>query len=544
VGTTIIGKRRVVVALFVILLAPASLASATPPGADTVAAAYPDGVSGFTTGATLTQYSLDWWGDRGAVASGRNLLANSTGLVNQHLHGFGGIYPIGRNGAEDWTALDDRFNRALAGFDNVVLTACCVPAYMEQSINGAPKEEFAPYWRPKTRYFQDYADVVLETVQRYPNITHIQVWNEMKGFWDLDKNRWDYASYTTLYNTIWNTVKPVRPDIKIGGPYVVLNSYGNDQWFDSTITGPWGTYDKRDLDVITYWLKNKAGADFIAVDGSLFNKDNVEPADPFAAGRQIDDFTTWLRALNPRRFAGADTLPLWWSEFYVDRDRAATADERARANALMTSTMIRMVNAGVATWLVWGPQGDQSGGSFPLGLFTDTRVRGGGQATALHAGQRFFHDHVGPGTALLGSSGSTSAIEVLHTPTGALLVNTANQRRATRFDGRPYSLAPYEVAVVELDGDGTPPSATITQPTGRRFNRGDRITMTVAASDNDRVDRMTVTFDGQTVCTDNRAPWTCTFNAGSRVGRFAVVATAYDATGNAGVDQISLRIRA
>lgn len=57
-------------------------------------------------------------------------------------------------------------------------------------------------------------------------------------------------------------MKAVRPDVQIGGPYIVLNSLDPGRNDSSDISGQWGVADQRSLDVITYWLKNKVGADF------------------------------------------------------------------------------------------------------------------------------------------------------------------------------------------------------------------------------------------------------------------------------------------
>jgi hypothetical protein len=441
--------------LAAVAAAPATARPAT--ASSGLASAETGQVSAFTPGATMTQYSLDPWGNADAVADGKALLESSTGNVAQHLHGFGGVFPVAEDGTEDWTALDRRFLHALDGVEHVVLTACCAPAHMEQPDGDDDPGAYSPYLRPKPEFYQDYADVVLATVERYPNITHIQVWNEMKGFWDPDRNRWDYVAYTNLYNTIWNTVKPARPDIKIGGPYVVLNSYGTPQWFDSTVTGPWGTYDKRDLDVITYWLKNKAGADFIAVDGKIFNRDGVQLVDDFAAAAKFGAFTDWLRALRPKRFIGADTLPIWWSEIYATP--SSNQPGQVEKNAVMTHTVMSLIRSGAATAMIWGPQGDENGDSFPLGMFTDTRVDDGGRPTSFAATQLFVRRHVTPGTPLLDVVSTNRAVSVLATPTGRIMVNTTGRPQVAAIvdrDNRPGNLVsafsyqtldPYEVVI-------------------------------------------------------------------------------------------------
>lgn len=409
--------------------------------------------SQFTTGATLTQYSLDPWGDPAAVAAGRQLLATSTVNVAQHIHGFGGVFAVAEDGTEDWSALDRRF-AALDGIETVVLTACCAPAHMEQAVNGEEPGNYVPYLRPRPDQYQAYADFVLRVVQRYPAITHVQVWNEMKGFWNVQLGRWDYEAYTDFYNTVWNTVKGARPDIQIGGPYVVLNSYGSSPWFISSVAGPWGAYDQRDLDVINYWMLRKEGADFIAVDGKTFNRDGVELVDPFAAAAKFAAFTDWLRSLDPLVYPDADTLPIWWSELYANPTSAQAG--QTEKNAVMSNAWIELVRSGAATALMWGPQGDQVGDSFPLGLFTDTRQVGGGQPTLFHATQQFFNEHVEPETVLQEPTVDNPNLNVLQTAGGRIVVNTTASIQQAVIDGEPHLLTPFQVSIrrFPLDAGG------------------------------------------------------------------------------------------
>ena len=50
------------------------------------------------------------------------------------------------------------------------------------------------------------------------------------------------------------------------GPYTTSagRNYPSDE-----LSGEWGYVDQRLLDAIEYWLGNKAGADFICIDGNL-----------------------------------------------------------------------------------------------------------------------------------------------------------------------------------------------------------------------------------------------------------------------------------
>jgi len=283
-----------------------------------------EGNSRFSTGITFTQHSLDNWGNAEAIARGKALLINSTRIVNQHIMGFGALNPEPSPDDYQFDSIDRRIgktNGSGKAAEIIVLTACCAPDWMKGGTPGSTdwsQIEVAPY----PEHFDDYAELIAEIVKRpeYSNIRYVQVWNEMKGFWDQSRNRWNHESYTELYNKVWDAVKTVRPDIQIGGPYVVLNSFGGSSPFSSEYGGAWGKFDYRDLAVFTYWLKHKKGADFIVADAHIKNRDGVKPVNDFERTTKFADFVAWLRALDEVEYPGARSLPLWYAEWYAMPD--------------------------------------------------------------------------------------------------------------------------------------------------------------------------------------------------------------------------------
>gem|GEM_PF-250329 len=420
-----------------------------PPNATTCA---------FSTGTTLTRDSMDPWGDAAAVARGQTLVLNSTKIVNQHLMAFGATNPEPSPDEYDFSSLIRRIgtsSRLGQEADTIVLTACCAPDWMK---GGNPGEtNWSIEWierRPLTEHFDDFAELVAEAVSHpeLTNITHVQVWNEMKGFWDTEANEWNHKDYTDLYNKIWNAVKAVRRDIKIGGPYVVLGSYGDPtsgegQWFSSPAGGDWGKFDARDLKAVDYWLRNKVGADFITIDAHNTNKDGVHPTDAFARTIKFADSLAWLREHDEAEYPGATTLPVWWAEWYVFTEDPNAS--HAEKNALMATSLSRMIKSGASTALLWGPQGDAAGEMFPLALFNDTRIPGGGQATAFHPTQKMLHDHFPPGTALIDASPDNADVEVLASSTKTMLINTRGSARTVTIRGLTVTLAPFEVRLLD-----------------------------------------------------------------------------------------------
>jgi hypothetical protein len=90
---------------------------------------------------------------------------------------------------------------------------------------------------------------------RYPKIKHVQVWNEMKGYFENGfrpvpskpsrTSGENYKKYTVLYNLVYQAVKSIPSrNVEVGGPYVVMRSFSVDRgWARSALgspTGPWG----------------------------------------------------------------------------------------------------------------------------------------------------------------------------------------------------------------------------------------------------------------------------------------------------------------
>jgi hypothetical protein len=123
--------------------------------------------------------------------------------------------------------------------------------------------------------------------------------------------------------------------------------------------------DQRPLDTVSYWLKHKHGADFIAVDATTGTQDKVVVATPVAATEKFSAIDAWLKTKT--------SLPIWWAESYTP---AKTPKAYATAQA---AAFARMAKDGVAVALQWQPQA--IGGICYGCLYTDTRVPGGGQAT-------------------------------------------------------------------------------------------------------------------------------------------------------------------
>jgi hypothetical protein len=393
----------------------------------------------FTLGITHNQQSADGWGDPRAIDRARAQLTGLDIYQNQHLMGFGALNPEPSPGRYDWDSLDERMALIRETGGTPVITLCCAPDWMKGGKPGTTdwsRLEEAPL----PEHFGDFADLAAATARRYPQVRHYQVWNELKGFYDSDRNDWDYEGYTRLYNDVYDALKKVNPDIQVGGPYVSVDSWSvASQMSDpSTLDGRWGVADRRALDVLQYWLAHAHGADFLTVDGSADTRDRGTITDPVAATRKYEAVSAWIRQRS--------TLPIWWAEFNVPGDT-----ERVWGNqypAVVVVTILRMIAGGANGALLWSPEYDPE---VPLlALWTSTHDRSGGQPTPLAEPMQKLAS-VLAGTLKDPAVSWTTGVGVLRSSTGTLLVNATQRDRTVLVDGVRLIVQPGQVRLLSDD---------------------------------------------------------------------------------------------
>jgi hypothetical protein len=351
-------------------------------------------------GVTHTRNSLDPHHPESARARGAAILANGGAIwQNHHLMGFGTLSPEPTPGEYDWDTLDRRMRLTVQTGGRTVLTLCCAPDWMK---GGAPGRTD---WSrleddPLPEHYDDFAALAAAAVRRYPQIERILVWNELKGFYRSDLNRWDQEGYTAFYNAVYRAVKAVRPEVAVGGPYVVLNSLDAGSPDSSGLRGAWGVVDERALDVIDYWLKYKVGADFVAVDASTKTRGGSRPASVDVGAQKYAAVNQWLRARM--------TLPIWWAEFYPDVPDGAPAGPESSASAAATlAAVAAYAETGARAALLWGPQAHDI--TFAA-LWTDSTARAGGQPTPLTRAWQWLVPRLALGKIEIGRSPTRSLL--------------------------------------------------------------------------------------------------------------------------------------
>ncbi|MHA6625953.1 hypothetical protein ACU61A_11015 [Pseudonocardia sichuanensis] len=385
-------------------------------------------------GVTHTQYSLDDHGPAEARRRGMDILANDSAIwQNHHLMGFGSGNPEPSPGEYDWATLDARMQLTEQTGQRSVLTLCCAPDWMKGGEAGETDWDELES-DPEPEHYGDYAALAAEAVQRYPQVERVMVWNELKGFWNHDEGRWNYEGYTDLYNQVYRAVKDVRPDVLVGGPYVVMISLDPGSEDASSFAGPWGVADQRTLDVVDYWLQNNVGADFLVVDAATDTRQETVPS-PMDGNQKFADVARWLQERSD--------LPIWWAEFYPEVPDGESDEATSPANAaVMLGAVAAMAESGTAGALLWGPQGHSLGSA---ALWTDATEEDGGQPTPLTAAWQFLVPHLAAGDVEIGRSPSRPDLLAFRADDGVVVANLSDAPAELAPGAEP--LQPWQISV-------------------------------------------------------------------------------------------------
>ncbi|MGA4989502.1 xylan 1,4-beta-xylosidase [Nonomuraea bangladeshensis] len=358
-------------------------------------------------------------------------LSQTPMLQNQHIMGFGALNPQPRRQEFFWEDLDSRTGFMKASGGTPVITLCCAPDWMKGGPEGptsgegwAEHLEDAPY----PQHYDDFARLAATVAERYRDVEYFMVWNEFKGFWKDHRRPADYKGYTQLYNKVYDAVKTVRPDAKVGGPYLGFDSNRSGH---SELRGDWGVVNQNVLDAFNYWNEHKKGADFIVVDGASPTDAHELLPDEFGALSKFSAITTWLREKT-------GDMPIWWSEWYFQPENGTKWPEGKRL-AVQAASMMEFARSGAATALYWNPQTKDTACN---GCLWDPRTG------APSATQRLIENFVKwfpAGAKLDDVSSSDPKVRVLAQPEQLVLVNTTDGAATAEVDGKEYELKPYEV---------------------------------------------------------------------------------------------------
>src|SRR3954470_16189348 len=150
----------------------------------------------------------------------------------------------------NFPTLDDRID-FIRRCDRIpVIILCCAPDWMKGGRAGTTDWDRLTD-APLPEHYADFAALAATVAERYPDVHHFMVWNELKGFWNLEDNTWDAQGYTDFYNGVYDSVKAVNPQARIGGPYLPLHNSGatgstavgqsRQRSPGISLEGPWGS---------------------------------------------------------------------------------------------------------------------------------------------------------------------------------------------------------------------------------------------------------------------------------------------------------------
>jgi hypothetical protein len=393
------------------------------------------GTSRLSLGVTHTNSTV-LSGDPAAVARGRALLQAAVTYQTQFIYGWGTLNPEPSPGVFDWRTLDARVSMMRAMGATIILNLCCAPDWMTDLGTNTSTYKNMP---PTPEHYGDFADLVRRIALRYPDVKYYVVWSEMKGLWNRRANQWDIASYIELYNRVYDVLKSVSPDIKVGGPYLVIEGTG-------TNTGAWFTASPvthRNATVINYILHYGHGFDFVTLDRSV--KDYHDPK-KYSEAEKLSLTHTFGDAV--RQVRTVTSLPIWYSEDHIAGQAGGGLLFQGAGNASM---LYHELEEGASLTLNWEPE-PQPSHVIDDNLYTSTHQAGGGQPYPTFYSYKVFHDYFPPGAALYQATSSSSDLEVLASATRTLLINKTSSPVAVTVNGTAITVGGYEVRIVDQNG--------------------------------------------------------------------------------------------
>lgn len=381
--------------------------------------------------------------DRSAAGSGDSAAANRSALsamgrlrgvyVDQAIYGFGVDDPEPQPGVYNLGSLAARISLITSEGDVPVITLVSAPNWMKTASSATSGLFNTP---PTPEHYQDFAGLCAHIAQSFSQVKYFVVWSEVRGFFKRATQSWDYQDYTTMYNDVYEAIKKVRPDARVGGPYAAMTTQPRPvRGQVATLTGVNGYFDRGMLQAVSYWLANKVGADFVAVDGAteVAKSDDAGLETPAAAAVQYAAVDAWIRTQTD--------LPIWWMESHIQPSHGWSAQQAAAARV---ATLAEMATSGASVGMQWQPQ--EQAGWPDEGLWTSTLIPGGGQPTELGNLLLTVLPVIETRPRLVGSQ--PSGVIVATDSAGTVAINTTNQSQTATANGKTIPLQPGQVQLI------------------------------------------------------------------------------------------------
>ncbi len=376
-----------------------------------------------------------------AVQSALKVLSSFSGaMMDQSIDGFGAQNnPEPSPGAFDTSSIGPRIRMILNAGGVPVITLVQAPSWMYTGCANPDTNSYdypVPAFgaAPCPEHYADFAALAAHIAESFPDVKYFVVWSEMRGFFNRSTESFDAVNYTKMYNDVYDSIKAVRPDAMVGGPYAMMSSYvsPHPDTSDGALHGSWGYIDANSQAALSYWLTHKVGADFVAIDGKtdIASSDSAGISDPLTASEKYYAVDEWIRSRTD--------LPIWWMESHIQPDSGWNVRQAAAARV---ATLVLMNASDASVGMQWQPQ--EQAGWPDEGLWTSTEIAGGGQATLL--ADLILQSSPVLSCRLSLQDSEPAGVVVGTGPAGTIAVNTTNNSVTASLGGRNVVLRPDTV---------------------------------------------------------------------------------------------------
>ena len=401
-------------------------------------------------GTTLTHNSFKYPKNTAAVARAEGFLREGVDCIGQFTMDWGAGNTCPEKGRYDFRKLDERVNLIHRLGKKVVLTFCRCPAWMrredaDKGVDAAPRQDM----------YGEFAHMAADFIRHYESIGKsiyaVNVWSETRGYWSKSLNRWELEDYADLYNAVYDSIKKVNPIVKVGGPFMHIESSPkgkNMALFDGSIS-------PTDRQALAAFLQKARALDFFSIDRNL--KENADNT-PYSKD-EILKYTAFngvvhaqVRDLLKERFAD---VPVWVVDNQCLKGHYPTDVEAAGL-----ASMYRWHLLGGAAYVdKWQPEDEGSESSdaqqiAPEGMYTHTDSDNGAQPLPTFYVFKAFRECFPPGTEILSCTSSSEWVEALSSRRHLMLINKHgfSHRIDVTFGQKKISttLEPFEVKTLEI----------------------------------------------------------------------------------------------
>lgn len=433
---------------------PSQQPPATPGGEAVTVAVDPETtllISRMELSTTLTHKTFQYPKNTAAVARGEALLREGTDCIGQFTMDWGAGNTCPAKDTYDFRRLDERVALIRRLGKKVVLTFCRCPAWMrrddpKKGVDAAPREDM----------YEEFAHMAADFIRHYDRlgipVYAVNVWSETRGYWSSELGRWLLEDYADLYNPVYDSIKAVNPAVRVGGPFMHIESSPKGRNM-ATCNGSISASDRKALEA---FLSKARAMDFFSIDRNLKENDDKTVYSP----DEVLRYTAFngvvhaeVRALLQDRFPD---VPVWVVDNQCLKGHYSTAVEAAGL-----ASMYRWHLLGGAAFVdKWQPEDEGAESTdeeqvAPEGMFTHTDTDDGAQPLPTFYVFKAYRDFFPPGTAILPAGSSSEWVEALSSRDHLLLINKHGRSHpvTVTVGGKTHStltLEGFEVKTLEL----------------------------------------------------------------------------------------------